>query len=101
MTGLLQVISELYSSLFLLGYAAGFETVRMGSHTWNVLQKTLEKILSQPDHGPVNLLNWLKETNRKLATSDDFRIMDSSGKEIAYKPLFSICHTLTKQIEFG
>lgn len=82
-----------YSTPF--GYSAGFNS-RYGSHVWQVLQKTLKDILAEvPVSGPVNLLYWLKETNRRLAKSEELEI-----EEIKYKPLLSICHTLTKNIVF-
>lgn len=82
-----------YSTPF--GYSAGFSD-RYGSHVWEVLQMTLKDILAQvPVSGPVNLLYWLKETNRRLAKSEEWEI-----EEIKYKPLLSICHTLTKTIIF-
>lgn len=83
------------SVIFLEGYSAGFNS-RYGSHVWQVLQKTLKDILAEvPVSGPVNLLYWLKETNRRLAKSEELEI-----EEIKYKPLLSICHTLTKNIVF-
>lgn len=85
----------LYQLFFLEGYSAGFSD-RYGSHVWEVLQMTLKDILAQvPVSGPVNLLYWLKETNRRLAKSEEWEI-----EEIKYKPLLSICHTLTKNIIF-
>lgn len=57
---------------------------------------TLKEILAQvPVIGPVNLLHWLKETNNRLAKSEEYEIDD-----IEYKPLLSICHTLTRNIIF-
>lgn len=80
---------------FLKGYSAGF-SYRIGSHVWKVLQMTLKEILAQvPVIGPVNLLHWLKETNNRLAKSEEYEIDD-----IEYKPLLSICHTLTRNIIF-
>lgn len=82
-----------YSTPF--GYSAGF-SYRIGSHVWKVLQMTLKEILAQvPVIGPVNLLHWLKETNNRLAKSEEYEIDD-----IEYKPLLSICHTLTRNIIF-
>lgn len=79
------------------GYSAGSHSTQ-GSHVWKVLIKTLDEILKQVDvNGPVNFLSWLKETNGVLAKSDEF-VIDS--EENRYKPLLSICHTLTKQILF-
>lgn len=84
-----------YSTPF--GYSAGSHSTQ-GSHVWKVLIKTLDEILKQVDvNGPVNFLSWLKETNGVLAKSDEF-VIDS--EENRYKPLLSICHTLTKQILF-
>lgn len=79
------------------GYSTGSNSTQ-GSHVWKVLIKTLDEILKQVDiNGPVNFLSWLKETNGVLAKSDEF-VIDSEGNR--YKPLLSICHTLTKQILF-
>lgn len=86
-----------YSTPF--GYAAGSDPV-WGSLVWIVLMETLDKILTQVQHnGPVNLLYWLKETNRVLATSEfEMRVKKNSDEKIPYKPILSICHTLTRQI---
>lgn len=81
------------------GYSATSST-RTGSRVWEVLRETL-KIILQPVqvNGPVNLLSWLKETNRRLAKSDEFKTYDNKRNEdTPYKPLLSICHTLTRQI---
>lgn len=86
-----------YSTPF--GYSAGSSN-KKGSHVWEVLKNTLDEILKQGDEkGPVKLLSWLKETNGVLAKSE-MDINDGS-KEIRYKPLLSICHTLTREILFA
>lgn len=77
------------------GYSAGSSN-KKGSHVWEVLKNTLDEILKQ---GPVKLLSWLKETNGVLAKSE--RDINDGRKEIQYKPLLSICHTLTREILFA
>lgn len=82
-----------YSTPF--GYSAGSSN-KKGSHVWEVLKNTLDEILKQGDgKGPVKLLSWLKETNGVLAKSER-DINDGT-----YKPLLSICHTLTREILFA
>lgn len=81
------------------GYAAGFNH-DLGSRVWLVLKETLDKFLTQVQHnGPVNLLYWLKETNRELAKLE-YRIQDKENpdKTFSYKPILSICHRLTGEI---
>lgn len=86
-----------YSTPF--GYSAGSSN-KKGSHVWEVLKNTLDEILKQGDgKGPVKLLSWLKETNGVLAKSE--RDINDGRKEISYKPLLSICHTLTREILFA
>ena len=75
--------------IFCIDRAAGFST-KKGSHVWEALGDTLKE---QP--GPVNLLRWLGKTNQKLQE------MDYEIKDKRYMPLLSICHTLTKHVEFN
>lgn len=77
------------------GYSAGSSN-KKGSHVWEVLKNTLDEILKQGDgKGTVKLLSWLKETNGVLAKSE----RDINDDQ--YKPLLSICHTLTREILFA
>ncbi|XP_078312160.1 caspase-1-like isoform X1 [Crassostrea virginica] len=68
--------------------AAGFDTT-LGSHVWQALGDTLKE---QPE--PVNLLRWLRKTNQKLQEKE-YEIENAR-----YMPLLSICHTLSKHVEF-
>ncbi|XP_061178481.1 uncharacterized protein LOC133187139 [Saccostrea echinata] len=74
------------------GYAAGFES-RRGSHVWSDLT-----IKFKEAQRPLNLLNLLKETNRELSKSQ--HTIDKNEKSVVYKPLLSICYTLTRHIVF-
>eukprot|EP00105_Crassostrea_gigas_P008847 XP_011423561.1 PREDICTED: uncharacterized protein LOC105325615 [Crassostrea gigas] len=76
------------------GYVAGVESTKYGSHVWDVLEDTLKSMV--PVNGSINLLDWLKKTNGKLAEDENFEIQ----RNVKYKPLLSISHTLTKQILF-
>nr|XP_034328253.1 uncharacterized protein LOC105325615 [Crassostrea gigas] len=76
------------------GYVAGVESTKLGSHVWDVLEDTLKSMV--PVNGSINLLDWLKKTNGELAKDENFEIQ----RNVKYKPLLSISHTLTKQILF-
>lgn len=86
--------SQLPQFDFHLGYVAGVESTQYGSHVWDVLEDTLKSMV--PVNGSINLLDWLKKTNGKLANDENFEIQ----RNVKYKPLLSISHTLTKQILF-
>ncbi|XP_062577759.1 uncharacterized protein LOC134268574 isoform X2 [Saccostrea cucullata] len=73
------------------GYAAGFNTVR-GSHVWSDLSKKFKEF--KKDQRCVKLLDLLRETNWKLSQSEN------TIEGVVYKPLLSICHTLTRHIVF-
>ena len=73
---------------FCIDRAAGFN-MRQGSHVWEALGDTLKE---QPE--PVNLLRWLRKTNQKLQEKE-YEIENAR-----YMPLLSICHTLTKHVQF-
>lgn len=93
------MVNIIHYFIIFAGYSAGSSN-KKGSHVWEVLKNTLDEILKQGDEkGPVKLLSWLKETNGVLAKSE-MDINDGS-KEIRYKPLLSICHTLTREILFA
>ncbi|XP_062610281.1 caspase-6-like [Saccostrea cucullata] len=77
------------------GYAAGFNSVR-GSHVWSDLSKKFNEF---KDAGrPVNLLDFLRETNCQLSQSQN--TVSIKTDIVKYKPLLSICHTLTRHIVF-
>ena len=73
---------------FCIDRVAGIDTA-LGSHVWQALGDTLKE---QPE--PVNLLRWLRKTNQKLQEKE-YEIENAR-----YMPLLSICHTLTKHVEF-
>ncbi|XP_062602270.1 uncharacterized protein LOC134263932 [Saccostrea cucullata] len=77
------------------GYAAGFNTVR-GSHVWSDLTKKFNEF--KKAQRPLNLLDLLRETNWQLSQTE--KTINSNTKVVVYKPLLSICHTLTRHIVF-